>query len=960
VPFNVKRFFLTIVLPTLLTIGLFMLLIFRFIIPYFEQNMLNQKKETIRELVSSSVSIAGTLWRQAGAGKMSEAEAQSAAILQIQNIRYGTGNKDYCWITDFRPRMIQHPYRPDLNGTDLSGFRDPQGKRLFVEMVQVVERNGAGYVDYMWQWMDDSSRIVPKISYVRGFKPWGWIIGTGIYIEDIRQEIAGIKKRLLLVLLLLSAAMALLLAFIVRQNLKTEMKRGAAERDLLESREKYKALVEASTEGTWMILQGATIYANKKLGEILPGCEQQAISDDFREIIAPDRQDDIQAVGDFSRGPATFFRLETRLQAPAKQPVDAMLSISKIVLSDKRGYIVIIKELGRQDEPSDAPGRELADVWGIGFFQVTPGKKGRFLDINPVAMSILGYNDRTELLAMNIADLAPDRGEWHSLLREINSQGAVSRFPMQVRTRDGTLRSTLISATVRRDEQGAITRISGILEDVSEQKSRQLAQQELVADIQSVLLLLQQPAGQVMREAVVCRENESIQNAAALMAHHGVDALLVRSEAGKPIGIVTDGDLRRRVVAKGSDSQLAVAAIMSSPLKTGSEILPLAQAWLEMKRAGIGHLVICDADKHVRGIVARGDFDCSPFLAPLPAQTEAEPPLLLAELRSQFLKLPELLDVFVRSHARSEWLTGLTTAVADRTASAIAGMVRRELGPPPVPFAFFVLGSEGRSEPTLFTDQDNALVYLDPPAPQAEACQRYFREFAERMNRMLAQTGYTLCPGQVMANNSRWNQPLSVWMRYFSAWVRQPDPQSLLESTTFFDLRRVDGDAEPIRQLQEFTRRALKDNPAFFGHLAQVCLQYKIPLGLFGKILTDASEPEHDRVNIKNPLRVIVNLLRLYAMAHGIEETNTALRLRRLHEQGVVSNSLFRDMDYAFDFLLGLQFRSQLRALRAQKPMSHSIALDELAGTEISVLKTIFSDITSFQSRLRHDFSIPE
>jgi len=225
---------------------------------------------------------------------------------------------------------------------------------------------------------------------------------------------------------------------------------------------------------------------------------------------------------------------------------------------------------------------------------------------------------------------------------------------------------------------------------------------------------------------------------------------------------------------------------------------------------------------------------------------------------------------------------------------------------------------------------------------------------------MLAQTGYALCPGQVMANNSRWNQPLSVWIRYFSDWIRQPDPKSLLESTTFFDLRRVYGDAEPILQLQEFTRRALKENPAFFGHLAQVCLQYKIPLGIFGKILTDASEPQHNRINIKNPLRVIVNLVRLYAMAHGIEEKNTALRLCRLHERGVVSDSLFQDIDYAFDFLIGLQFRSQLRALQTQKTLSHSIALDEMAGTEISTLKTIFSEINSFQSRLKHDFSIPE
>ncbi len=851
--FNVKRFFLTIVLPTLLTIGLFILLIFRFIIPYFEQNMLNQKKVMIRELISSSVSIADTFWRQAAAGKMSEAEARSAAILQIGHIRYGTGNKDYCWITDFQPRMIRHPYRPDLNGTDLSRIRDPQGKRLFVEMVRVVEKNGSGYVDYMWQWMDDSSRIVPKISYVRGFKPWGWIIGTGIYIEDVRAEIAAIKKRLLLVLLLISAAMALLLAFIVRQNLKTEMKRSSAERDLLESREKYKALVEASTAGTWMILQGATIYANKKMAEILPGVEQVTVSDDFREIIAPERRQDIGSLADFSRGPATFLRMETRLQAPARPAIDVMLSISKIVLTDKRGYIVIVTELARPDDHSSALRRELADM-----------------------------------------------------------------------------------------------------------KERQPARQELASDIQSVLLRLQQPVSQLMKPAALCPEQASIQTAAALMTRQQEDALLVRSATGHAIGIVTDGDLRRRALGAGLDPQHPVAAIMSSPLKTVGEDMPMAQAWDEMRRAGIGHLVICDAGGSAKGIVASGDFDPALLLPrPLSATADGQTPQL-ADLRTRFLKLPELLDVFVRSHARSEWLTGLTTALADRTAEAVAAIVQSELGPAPQPFAFFVLGSEGRSESTLFTDQDNALVYLDPPAAQAQASQRYFLEFAERMNRMLERTGYALCPGQVMAGNPRWNKPLTAWMRYFNEWIGQPDPQNLLESSTFLDWRRVVGAAAPLLQLGEFSKRALKENPAFFGHLARQCLQYKIPLGMFGKILPDASEAHHERINIKNPLRIIVSMVRLYAMAQGIEEKNTLLRLRRLHERGAVSTSFFRDIDYAFDFLVCMQFRSQLLALQAQKPLSHSIAMDELAGMEKNTLKAIFAEIGQFQAKLKHDFAVVE
>jgi len=449
-------------------------------------------------------------------------------------------------------------------------------------------------------------------------------------------------------------------------------------------------------------------------------------------------------------------------------------------------------------------------------------------------------------------------------------------------------------------------------------------------------------------------------DAAGLMALQGVDALLVRSAAGAAVGIVTGGDLRRRAAAGGDRPALAVNAVMSAPLCGVDETLSLAGAWNEMRRLGIRHLVIRDAAGGIRGMVARNDFDCA-LLQPRPLQAAADlPPPSLAELRTRFLQLPELLAVFARSHARGEWLTALTTAVADSSAVAIAAIVSRELGAPPVPFAFFVLGSEGRSEPTLLSDQDNALVYLDPAGDQAESCRRYFREFGERMNRLLAQTGYAPCPGQVMAGNPRWNQPLAAWKRIFNEWILQPDPQNLLESATFLDLRPVCGEAGLLRELREHVRGALAENPAFFSYLARECLQYKIPLNIFGRIQTESSGESPNRITIKNPLPVIVNLVRLYALAHGIGETNTLLRLRRLREHGVFSASFFQDLDHGCDFLMGLQFRGQLRSLQARKPEDHAIALDELASAEVHALKAILADITTFQAKLKHDFSISE
>jgi signal transduction histidine kinase len=118
------------------------------------------------------------------------------ALTRLKGLRYGPEGKDYFWINDFGPKMVMHPFRPDLDGKDLSDFKDPQGKPLFVEFVKVCRDQGLGFVEYMWQWNDDQTRIVPKISYVQAFAPWGWIIGTGMYINDVGEELAGIRNSL--------------------------------------------------------------------------------------------------------------------------------------------------------------------------------------------------------------------------------------------------------------------------------------------------------------------------------------------------------------------------------------------------------------------------------------------------------------------------------------------------------------------------------------------------------------------------------------------------------------------------------------------------------------------------------------------------------------------------------------------------------------------------------------------
>ena len=145
---------------------------------------------------------------------------------------------------------------------DLSGFSDPRGVPIFVEFAELVRLEGEGYINYVWQWKDDPSRLEPKQSYIRGFEPWGWVIGTGIYVDDVNQEIARIEKGIIRTSLVISGAVVLLLLFVLLQSLRIEHQRQEILDSLRESTERYYTLAEATTEGTLLILDGRCRYAN--------------------------------------------------------------------------------------------------------------------------------------------------------------------------------------------------------------------------------------------------------------------------------------------------------------------------------------------------------------------------------------------------------------------------------------------------------------------------------------------------------------------------------------------------------------------------------------------------------------------------------------------------------------------------------------------------------------------------
>ncbi len=197
-------FFLKIVLPALLALLFFLLSVSLFIIPTFERNALDQKRLMLNELTNTTWSILSKYHSDELNGIMSVQEAQSKAKTEIEALRYGREKKDYFWITDTVPYMVMHPYVHELTGKDLHEYTDPDGVKLFIEAAKIAEVSGEGFISYKWQMNDDSTRIVSKMSFVKKFKPWNWIIGTGIYLDDVEEELKTLTNKLLLIILLIT------------------------------------------------------------------------------------------------------------------------------------------------------------------------------------------------------------------------------------------------------------------------------------------------------------------------------------------------------------------------------------------------------------------------------------------------------------------------------------------------------------------------------------------------------------------------------------------------------------------------------------------------------------------------------------------------------------------------------------------------------------------------------------
>jgi CBS domain-containing protein len=432
----------------------------------------------------------------------------------------------------------------------------------------------------------------------------------------------------------------------------------------------------------------------------------------------------------------------------------------------------------------------------------------------------------------------------------------------------------------------------------------------------------------------------TVGEAARLMSEREVGSVLVDAE---PPGIVTDRDLRKRVLARGRGPETPIREVLSSPLTTVSAGTPLYEAWRVLLDAGVHHLPVT-RDGEVVGILSAGAVLRSSRAGPVAVMKRVEQLPGREALAGYGAWVTEMVSSLFVGGLEPAVIGQFVARLHDTLLARILRWAEADLGRPPCPYAWLVFGSEGRREQLLLTDQDNALAWADD-GPEAAG---YFEALAGRVVADLQAAGFPACPGGYMA--TRWRGPLARWEERFRGWLASPTPQALLEAAIFFDFRRGHGTL-PVASLEAILSRAV-DARAFLPAMAKSALTFRVPSGLVLRLRGEAS-----RVDLKlSAISCVVFLARVYGLEVGARSSNTIERLRAAAAAGLIARDTCETLAEAYRFLLRLRVREQLRTVAQGRPPGQVVSLRDLSSLERSRLRDVFRAIEAWQERATYHY----
>ena len=469
----------------------------------------------------------------------------------------------------------------------------------------------------------------------------------------------------------------------------------------------------------------------------------------------------------------------------------------------------------------------------------------------------------------------------------------------------------------------------------------------------------------ISRPPVMLDAQSSIHRAAALMTEQSVSALLItEADAEQPelqrvVGIITDRDFRTRVVSEALPPETPLHSIMTADPVTMQVNASVLEAILCMLRHNIHHLPILQRRRPV-GLINLADVIRYQSQSSLYLVNDIFNRSSISELQSL---LPQVRETFVRmveDEASARMIGSALSSIGRSFIQRLVDLAEQELGPPPVPYSFMVLGSMARDEQLIVTDQDNALV-LDDRFNPAEH-DSYFLQLATLGSDGLAACGYSYCKGGIMATNKQWRQPLAVWKDYFRGWIERPDPKALLNSNIFFDLESVSGQSDFVEQLRELIASRSSRNPHFLSLLARNSLNRTPPLGVFRTFVMEQDGQQKNIINIKGRgTAPLTDLIRVHALAAGSSAQSSHERLDDIAKTRLLPAEAVERLRYALEFLSLARIRHQALDIQEGREPNNYIEPENVSAAERHALKDAFQILSNAQKflRLRYPLSMP-
>ncbi|KUJ60525.1 nucleotidyltransferase [Flavobacteriaceae bacterium CRH] len=461
------------------------------------------------------------------------------------------------------------------------------------------------------------------------------------------------------------------------------------------------------------------------------------------------------------------------------------------------------------------------------------------------------------------------------------------------------------------------------------------------------------------KKIITCTPSTTARDVAKIMKKKKVGAILIVDEM-LPIGIITDKDLRNKIVTGDFSILTTAESIMTKPVITYPKKMTVTEAQMAMMKSNISHLCLTkDGTINTKAVGILSKHDVMVALGNNPAVLikALKRAKKIKEIKPIRARIMQLLQGYLDQNIPMTLIAKIITELNEACTTRVIEMsIEKMSSPPPVKFAWLALGSQGRSEQMLHTDQDNAIIYENVSEVFKDETKIYFLKFAALVNKGLFEIGYDYCPAEMMASNPKWCMSLNEWKDQVHYWITNPGKNEVLLSFIFFDYSVTYGDSEIANELSESIFESVKANPIFYVHLVSGALQSPSPTGFFRQFLVEQDGANKDNFDIKRrALMPLTDAARVLILSHSVKAiSNTAERFEKLAELEPNNRELYLSCSYSFKALL--KFRTKQGLLHNDS--GQFIALETLSKMEKIKLKRTFKTIKELQDLISVRFNI--